>query len=207
METIVLVHGLWMRGPDMGLLKWRLQRHGYNVVQFSYDTVGCDLQENARRLNAFVAVLTAPTIHFVCHSLGGLVVRRLFHDFPEQPPGRVVTLGSPHTGSYVARRLSRNGWLRRLFGRALPALDGDVPPWRGERELGSLAGDLAFGPGHWLFRDLPDPNDGTVAVEETRLEGMHDHKCVTATHLGLLLLPSVCDEVLNFLREGCFRPD
>jgi pimeloyl-ACP methyl ester carboxylesterase len=204
MQTIVLVHGLWMKGLEMTLLRRRLQARGYRVYQFSYHTVGRDLAANAERLNNYLnKQVEGETVHLVAHSLGGLVVRRLLHDFPLQRPGRVVTLGSPHQGSYVAQRASRSGLLRRLLGMSLPALLGEVPPWDARRELGSIAGTLSVGLG-WIFRGLPHPNDGTVAVAETRLEGARDHLLLRASHMALLFSRDAAFQVDYFLQQGEF---
>lgn len=202
--NVILVHGLWMRGLEMFLLRRRLRRAGYRVYQFSYRSVERELGENARRLGAFVRQLEGAPVHFVAHSLGGLVVRRLFHDFPQQPPGRIVTLGSPHTGSYVANRLSRFGLFRRLLGGSLVPLSGELHPWGGERELGSIAGTLGVGVG-WVVRDLPRPNDGTVAVEETLLANMTDHCRVHSSHMALLFSAEAARQVLAFLSRGRFE--
>jgi pimeloyl-ACP methyl ester carboxylesterase len=202
-ESIVLVHGLWMKGQEMYLLRRRLQRAGYRVCRFSYRSVASDLGENAARLNAFLQQVEGDTVHFVAHSLGGLVVRRLFHDFPAQRPGRIVTLGTPHSGSYVADRMSRNTLFRRLLGRSLVPLTGELPPWPGGRDLGSIAGTLSAGVG-WLVRGLPRPNDGTVAVAETRLDGMTDHLLIHASHMALLASKSAAEQTIHFLQHGRF---
>lgn len=187
----------------MFLLRRRLQRAGYRVYQFSYRSVACDLGENATQLHAYLQQVAGERVHFVAHSLGGLVVRRLFHDYPAQRPGRIVTLGCPHSGSYVAERLGHKGPLRRLFGRSLPALSGELYPWQGQRELGSIAGTLTLGVGV-LLRDLPRPNDGTVSVEATRLAGMSDHVVTPASHVGLLFSRDAANQVVAFLRQGRF---
>ena len=203
-ESIVLVHGLWMKGAEMFLLRRRLRQAGYRVYQFSYRSVARELSENARRLNAFVTRVEGERVHFVAHSLGGLVVRRLFHDYPDQRPGRIVTLGSPHTGSYVANRLSRSGLFRKLLGCSLVPLSGELHPWSGRRELGSVAGTLSVGAG-WIVRDLPKPNDGTVAVVETRLKNMTDHFEVHTSHMAMLFSREVARQTLHFLRTGRFE--
>jgi pimeloyl-ACP methyl ester carboxylesterase len=203
-ESIVLVHGLWMKGQEMYLLRRRLQRAGYRVCRFSYRSVASDLGENAARLNAFLQQVEGDTVHFVAHSLGGLVVRRLFHDFPAQRPGRIVTLGTPHSGSYVADRMSRNTLFRRLLGRSLMPLTGELPPWPGGRDLGSIAGTLSAGVG-WLVRGLPRPNDGTVAVAETRLDGMTDHLLIHASHMALLFSKEAALQTTYFLQHGRFK--
>jgi len=93
-ETVVLVHGLWMNGVDMTLLRKRLQKAGFLTHQFSYPSVARSPRENARALNTFLTDIDAEVVHFVCHSLGGIIVRRLLHEYPEQRPGRFVTLVS-----------------------------------------------------------------------------------------------------------------
>ena len=188
----------------MFLLRRRLRRSGYRVYQFSYRSVARDLAQNAARLNDFLQRVEGETVHFVAHSLGGLVVRRLFHDFPEQRPGRIVTLGTPHSGSYVADRLSRSGVFRKLLGSSLMPLTGELPAWPGGRDLGSIAGTLSVGVG-WLVRDLSKPNDGTVSVVETRLNAMTDHLLVHTSHMAMLLSNSVARQAAYFLRCGRFR--
>jgi pimeloyl-ACP methyl ester carboxylesterase len=203
-ESLVLVHGLWMNGYEMSLLRHRLRKAGFRVYQFSYRSVARDLGQNAARLQAFLQRVEGDTVHFVAHSLGGLVVRRLFHDFPDQRPGRIVTLGTPHSGSYVADRMSRYSLFRRLLGCSLQPLTGELPPWSGRRELGSIAGTLSVGVG-WLVPSLPRPNDGTVAEVETRLEKMTDHVLEPTSHMALLLSKSAAEQTLHFLRHGRFR--
>ena len=99
METVVLVHGLWMNGLEMRILRRRLQARGYRVYQFNYRTVGRDLQKNAERLNNYLRkYVEGEMVHLVAHSLGGLVVRCLLHDFPEQRPGRDMDDVRRHRG-------------------------------------------------------------------------------------------------------------
>ena len=203
-EAVVLVHGLWMKGPEMMLLRLRLRQAGFSVHQFSYLTVWRGLAENARRLQAKLSTIEAPAVHFVAHSLGGLVVRQLFYDFPQQRPGRVVTLGTPHRGSQVAEVLARFGVTKPLLGQSRLALQGEAPPWSGTHELGSLAGSLPAGLGRLIDR-LPLPNDGTVAVEETELEGMDDHLIMPVSHSSMLFVPEVARQVVHFLRHGRFH--
>ena len=204
---MVLVHGLWMTGLEMGLLRRRLRRCGLTPYRFHYPSLGDTIAGNATRLDAFLGGLPEPTLHLVGHSLGGLVIRRLFQDFPERRPGRVVTLGTPHTGSHVARRLRRGPLGTLLVGRA--GEDGllkGLSPWPGVPELGSIAGRLALGVG-WLIPGLPRPNDGTVAVAETRLDGMADHIAVPASHMGLLVSREAARQTCRFLQHGRFDRD
>jgi pimeloyl-ACP methyl ester carboxylesterase len=203
-SIVVCVHGLYMNGHDMALLRRRLRQEGFQPVQFSYRTVKNSVAENAARLAAFVGELDSDAVHFVGHSLGGLVIRRLFTDFADLPAGRIVTLGTPHLGSEVARSLEASLAGRFMLGRSLEqGLLGNLPPWRGQRELGSIAGSLSFGAG-WVVADLPRPNDGTVAVCETELPNMTDHITFPVSHMALLFSSGVAREVCHFLEHGRF---
>lgn len=203
-ETVILVHGLWVNGVDMSLLRHRLSRRNYEPVQFSYDSTGAEPLAHAMALNALVRNLDVERIHFVGHSLGGLVLRHLFHEYPDQPPGRVVTLGTPHTLSSAARSLSRIFPGRIMLGRSVErGLLGGAPPWRTGHQLGSIAGNVPFGLG-MVLPDIPAPNDGTVSVEETRLPGMSDHLVLPVSHFGMLLSRRVAFQVDHFLRRGNF---
>ncbi len=203
-ETVVLIHGLWVTARNLALLQHRLQAAGFLTAAFSYPTVQSAPRLNAIELNGFCKKLDAQVLHFVAHSLGGLVLRHLFHDYSDQRPGRVVTLGTPHQPSSAARSLSRIRPGRIVMGRSLhEGLLGGAPPWDRRRELGSIAGTLRFGMGR-LVPGIPAPSDGTVAVAETRLEGMTDHITAPVSHLGLVVSRRVADYTTHFLRHGQF---
>ncbi len=203
-QTAVLIHGLWMTGLEMSLLRRRLRRCGFNPVQFSYPTVRCSLADNAKRLQRFVSRLDADTVHFVAHSLGGLLLRQFFHDFPEQRPGRAVTLGTPHSGSLAAKNMARQKLGRMVLGKSLSGgLRGDVPGWPAGREIGVIAGDNGVGLGR-LVATFKGPNDGAVALNETRLPEMTDYRVFHVNHMGLLFSPRVAAASCAFLQTGRF---
>ena len=202
--TVVLVHGLWMNGMELALLRRRIERCGFSARVFSYSSVGVSLAGNAERLQHFVISLDTEVIHFVGHSLGGLVILQLFREYPHQRPGRIVLLGTPVTGSRVAARLGRNAFTRRLFGRSLDhGLLGNGPDWAGGRDLGIVAGTLSMGLGRWVTA-LPGPSDGTVALCETQLAGATDRYTAPVTHMGLLFSARVAAQVCAFLKTGRF---
>ena len=204
-ETVVLVHGIYMNGIDMLLLKMRLERAGYKTNQFSYRSLRSTPAENAMDLHHLVQQMNSPVIHFVCHSLGGLVARHLFSLYPDQKPGHVVTLGTPHTVSSAARELNRFPGGKYLLGKSMQrGLQGNVPPWPTARKLGSVAGTLRLGLG-MLIPGIPKPNDGTVAVEETKFAGMSDHIVLPVSHFGMLLSKTVAGQTIHFLSHGCFK--
>lgn len=204
-DPVVVVHGLWMPGWETLLLRRRLEAAGFAPVQFVYPTVGCGLAENTDRLAAFVAQVPGRRIHFVGHSLGGVLIVRCFDRHALPGAGRIVCLGSPLLGTHAGRVLASYAFGRRIVGRCICDLieRGGCRPWNGPWELGIIAGDLPLGAGR-LLGGLPKPHDGTVAVEETRLPGATAHLVVHATHLSMLWSREVAAQVVHFLREGRF---
>lgn len=195
-----------MNGMDMSLLSYRLKQCGFKPVQFSYPTVRYSLKDNAKKLQRFVQRFEknshVDTVHFVAHSLGGLLLRQLFYDYPDQCPGRVVTLGTPHQGSQIARRMGRNPFGKILLGASYShGLRGDVPPWTDKRDMAVFAGTTSIGIGRLIY-SISRPNDGTVAVSETYLDDIKLHRVFASTHMGLLFSDEVAQAVCRFLHKG-----
>ena len=203
-ETVVLVHGLYVHGLWMCLLESWLEQSGYRTVNYSYPTMTRSPAENAATLQGLLERVDTPVVHFLAHSMGGLVVRYLFHDHPKQKPGRVVTLGTPHQGSYAAR-IMRDLGLDFCVGRGLEGgLLGDAPTWTAPNQLGSIAGTLNIGFG-LLFPAMPEPSDGLIAVVETQLSGMVDHICLPVSHMQMLVDPTAMAQAGAFFATGRFR--
>lgn len=139
------------------------------------------------------------------HSLGGILIRALFHYYPDQKPGRIVTLGTPHGGCQVARHLNRSAFWRRMMGKSVAQLLDDVtrqwplPP----REIGVIRGSRSFGMGRFLYRHLPRPNDGLLTVEESDLPGTSDSIVLPVSHTGMLFSRALAYQAGAFL--GCGR--
>ncbi len=192
-----------MPGADLTLLAHRLRRCGFTVHLFRYASIRGDFGANVERLYRFAAAIDAPRLHWVGHSLGGLLIRHLFAHHPELPPGRVVTLATPHSGSLVAARFRAHRLGRLLLGQSGPALTTAPPPWDGRRPLGSIAGSRPVGVGR-LVPGLARPNDGTVGVAETRFAAMSDHLTVPVAHMEMLLSAEVARQTCRFLQQGGF---
>lgn len=189
---------------EMSLLRHRLNRFGYRPWSFRYASTRLDLTEIARQLNTFVEQISAQTIHFVGHSLGGLVVLKLFEVFPHQRPGRIVALGTPYHGSETAQRFMRFPGSQHLIGRSIiELLKGDVPAWSGNWDLGVIAGTLNFGLGR-LIGAISNTGDGTIRVEETRIPGVSDFTTLRVSHMGLVFSRKVATETYHFLEHGRF---
>lgn len=207
MTAIVFVHGLWMTGREAFWLRGQIARAlGAENRVFSYPSVSASVADNAAALGRFVSGVAANTVHLVGHSLGGVVILRMFEDAAAAPaPGRIVLLGSPLRGSQAARGFARWAIGRRLMGVGIAAevLEPSTRCWRGGRELGVLAGDVSHGLGRIVGR-LNGPNDGVVLVEETRLEGATAHRVLHSSHSGMLFSRAVAGQTAAFLRDGRF---
>lgn len=205
--SVVVLHGLWMSDYGTAILRHRLASRGYAAQAFSYASMHGRLDEILGNLSATIASLPRPA-HLVGHSLGGLIILKMFERFPEQPEGRVVLIGTPVCGSCAARSVARWPIGPSLLGPLAVEQLVTSPPrrWAPGRELGVLAGTMSAGMGR-LFADVPEPNDGTVAADETHLEGATDHLLLHVSHTGMVLSSDVADQVDHFLQHGRFdRP-
>lgn len=204
-EAVVLVHGLWVGNWAMTLLSRRLSAAGFAAIPFGYPSVTETLAENALRLSRFVSGIDAPALHFLAHSLGGIVVHRALSEFPIARPGRAVLLGSPLRGSFAARRLSRRRFGETVLGHtAREWLSCGPAEWNLPQQLGIIAGSRSMGIGHMVVPDLPRPNDGVVSVEETIVPGAHEHAVLAVAHSEMLVSRRVAGLVTAFLRSGSF---
>lgn len=203
--VVVLVHGWWMNGWWMLPLAARLRRGGFDVRTFSYASVRSDLRDSAQRLQRFLETLPEGVVHLVGHSLGGMVIRALFHYCPPRQVGRIVTLGTPHQGSVVGTRLARTRVGRRLLGKSVVDVVRRVAAeWPAPaREIGVVSGTRSFGIGRCISA-LPERNDGTLTVSETSFAAGRAQLIAPVTHTGMLTSRRVADAVIRFLRHGDF---
>jgi pimeloyl-ACP methyl ester carboxylesterase len=210
-DAVVLVHGLWMNGAELALLASRLRReHGFQVRTFSYSSLHDDPARVCRDLAAF-AVEAADTgrVHFVGHSLGGVMVHRMLSECGADAfDGRAVLLAAPLAGCRAARGAAAHPMLRPLLGPHVLGALADPPPRQcdGRHAVGAIAGTLRMGTGQFLAH-FDEDNDGTVAVSETRIPGLAGHLVLPHSHFGMLYARDVADEVAHFLREGRFSRD
>ena len=203
-KTVVLVHGLWMHGWVMELLKLRLKHCGFRAVIFSYPSMSNSLSKNAHILSDFVAGIASSHIHFVGHSLGGLLIMQMLSEYPDQRAERIVLVGSPCQASYIASKMARSKLGQYFIGHSmLQYLKQNLSECTDRCEVGSIAGSRSLGAGR-LLGGLPCPNDGVVAVEETKIPGLYDHITLNVSHSEMLISSSVAKQVCMFLQNGNF---
>lgn len=206
-ETVILVHGLGRTRVSMALLGARLREAGFQTVNTGYSagkTVEELVSELATRVEECCA--GAPDVHFVTHSMGGILVRLYLAEHSPEHLGRVVMLSPPSHGSEVVDALADSPLRRLLLGPAGSRLGTDsmsVPSRLGpaEFELGIITGNRTLNPlTSWL---IPGPDDGKVGVDRARVEGAA-LLVVPHTHTFIMNTRVVADECEHFLRTGHF---
>jgi hypothetical protein len=209
-DTVILVHGIWFHGVSMVAVKLRLEKeHGFDARLFNYPSVSGSLDENAGRLKDYIRDQGLEAAHLIGHSLGGVIALRMYALHEDAVPGRVVALGAPLTGSRAAKFLHTQNWGKPILGQSLPAgvVHEPANEWAShvceQRDVGVIAGTVPYGVGR-LVTSFDGDNDGTVAVDETRIDGAKDHICMPVSHTSMLMSAEVVDQAVAFLRRGEF---
>lgn len=203
---VVLLHGIWLRGFTLGLLARRLREGGLEASSRDYASVTRSPEQSIDSVAEYLATLPPGPVHVVGHSLGGLLALEVARRGHLPAGSRVVCLGTPLRGSAVARVLAGLVPLRWTLGQARELLCRGLDDWPDAVPVGMVAGSLPVGFG-LLVPGLERPHDGIVAVTETQAPQLADHRCVAASHSGLLLSDAAARLVLAFLADGRFGPD
>ena len=207
-ETVVVVHGLGRTPASMSVLEYRLEAEGYRVVSFGYPSRSGPIEELVELLEREVGrCCEAETVHFVTHSMGGILVRSYLAEMEEPHGGRVVMLSPPAGGSELIDAFEDSPLLRLVLGPAGAELGTDSTDVAGRFgpvrfSLGVITGDRSFNPvTSWI---IPGPDDGKVGVDNARVEGAADFLVVPATHTFIMNRTDVAEAVLRFLADGKF---
>ncbi|MBB4365042.1 pimeloyl-ACP methyl ester carboxylesterase [Bradyrhizobium sp. CIR18] len=209
---MVLLHGIARTSASLMKLERALRAAGFATLNIDYPSRSKPIAALAEDIHPAItrfAERDAP-LHFVAHSMGGLVARAYIAKHRPARLGRVVMLGTPNSGSEVADLLRGSLPYRKFYGpagleltttpatapNALPAIDYPVGVIAGSRFIDPVAGLLV----------LPKPNDGRVSVQSAGLAGMADHIVVKTSHTGLPRHAAAIAQTIAFLREGRFQP-
>ncbi len=211
LETIILMHGLGRTSRSMQPMQRALEDAGFAVENFGYPSRSASVEGLSKLLAERIDKCCTQREHrrlgFVVHSLGGIVVRAYARAYGVDRIGRVVMLATPNAGSEVVDLLRGNLLFRYGFGPAATQLgtrSEDLPRSLGPVgfEVGVIAGRASINP---IFSGLlPGEDDGTVAVESTRVEGMKDFIVVPHTHTFIMNSREVQSQAASFLRTGGF---
>lgn len=210
-DCVVLLHGIGMRSYVMKRLEAALRADGYRTVNISYPSRKMPFEELAGEYlpSQLVKhdVARAPQLHFVTHSMGSLIARKLIKDARPANFGRVVMIGPPNQGSAAADVAKENVLLRKYLGGNLVRLgtgEDAIVKTLGpaDFDVGIIAGEVAVNP---VFgKALGSKNDGAVTIESAKLDGMKDFIVVPYSHTLMLWRTEVVNQVRSFLREGKF---
>lgn len=213
-EFVILLHGLARSKKTMTKLQENLTRHGYTVLNVGYASRTKTVEAIAAdELSAAIADAVnrgAQKLHFVTHSMGGIILRYHLLHHPLPALGRVVMLSPPNQGSEVVDVFKDNflfKWLNGPAGRQLGTSSDSLPIQMGavDFDLGVITGDRSI---NWFLSCLiPGPDDGKVSVERAKIAGMNDFIVLHATHPFIMKNKAAISQVIAFLKNGQFtRP-
>lgn len=202
-KAVILIHGIWMKGPELIYLRFKLWQQGYRLYQFHYSSLFKTPEQNAENLNNFVNKINEPVIHFIAHSLGGVIATHFFNKFELNKNGKVVFIGTPINGSALARHLQKKRFLKYLLGKSvIKGLTNETPAWQSKRKLCVIAGTKKLGIGMLLARkEMQQQNDGTVNLDETRVAQADEFHVVPHSHFTMLWSSDVAEKIKTFLAK------
>ncbi|MCP1851050.1 MULTISPECIES: alpha/beta fold hydrolase [unclassified Bradyrhizobium] len=211
LDGVVLLHGISRTARSFRRMELALRAAGFATLNLDYDSRRKPLDALAEdihlSLDQFARSLDG-SVHFVCHSMGGLLARVYLARHRPARLGRVVMLGTPNGGSEIADRLKYLAAYRAYFGpagqqlvtRRDAATSALLPPL--DYSAGIIAGNRSVYP--ITSMALPRPHDGRVSVTNTRLEGMADHIVIRTSHPWLVRNKEAIAQTIAFLQEGKF---
>lgn len=214
-EAVILLHGIGLSKWSLSLTAHKLQRAGYDTLNITYPSTKLSLDDIAdwlhdRHLRPHLWDAYSK-IHFVTHSMGGLVARRYLNKFrdilPADKIGRVVMLGTPNGGSEITDALQKFPPYKWMFGPA--GLELSTTVQADSKDIAFFDVGVIAGTAGWLYPIsglfFKGKHDGRVAVERTKLTGMKDHMVIRSSHTLMIYRRRVHQEIIHFLKHGKFK--
>jgi hypothetical protein len=210
-ECVILLHGMARTPSSMQDLETYLSSKGYKTINFAYPSTTESIERIAEIYlpRAIAQCKDSPVqkIHFVTHSLGGIIVRQYLQINSLPKGSRLVMLAPPNQGTEVVDYLKdffAYEWIHGPAGQELGTDPGSTPNRLKpiDIEVGVIAGDMTLNP--ILSSIIPGPDDGKVSVKRARLDEMTDFLVVPSTHTFIMRSPAVMAQVDHFLVHGKF---
>lgn len=208
-QHVILLHGLARSSRSMQRMAVALTRAGFSVDNYAYPSreLSVELLTEVVFNQLIERIPDCDRVHFVTHSLGGIILRYYLSQHALPKLGRVVMLAPPNHGSEVVDRM-KHWWLFRWFngpagqqlGTDASGISHHLPD--ANFELGIIAGNRSVN--GYLSTLLPKPNDGKVSVESTKLAGMAAHLILPVSHPFIMQNRQVCQQTIHFLQQGEF---
>ena len=194
-KRVVVLHGLYMSGFVMRPLCSQLEKSGLDILNLSYNTLSPDRAAIFKQIDNFI---NDKNTALVCHSMGGLVARAYLAANSEQSQNvtKVITLGTPHKGSHIARRMQQKGF-DVFLKNSVEFLLTENGDWPFNAKLYSIAGDLPIGLMPLIAKG--SQSDGTVLIDETKLNGMAEHKVFHLSHTSMIYSRQVMNYIVELL--------
>ena len=208
-ETVVLLHGLARSNAAMWVLNIRLKRAGYHVEPVGYRSLRQTPDQIMQDITAQIDRCckdSHSTVHFVGHSLGGLLIRKYLQDNRIKNLGRVVLMGTPNQGASITDYI-RDKWWAQLAGPTAMALGTGESSFPNSLDdpyypVGVIAGVIDINHNEHM---LPGEDDGLVSIEATKLKGMSDFVLINTGHSMMRYNEEVAIQAISFLRNGHFN--
>ncbi|HAK58912.1 MAG TPA: hypothetical protein DCO77_00825 [Nitrospiraceae bacterium] len=210
-ECVIVLHGMGRTASSMRAMEKHLTQAGYRVVNVDYPSTSKTIPQISTEAVAGAVSQCRrgklQPIHFVTHSLGGILVRQYLQHSALPWQGKIVMIAPPNKGSEVADRLKdffiyrwATGPVGQALGTGPDSLPNQLKPITAE--IGIIAGSKSLNP---LFsRYIPGPDDGKVAIARTKLAGMKDFIIVPSSHTFIMSHPTVLRQTVYFLGKGFF---
>ncbi len=214
-DLVILLHGIMRHKADMLLMVRALKKGGYNTLNILYPSHSKTLEELGtlvhKKLKSCKDYKTAPNIHFVTHSMGGLISRYYIEEHQPKNLGKVIMLAPPNTGSEVADFLDEQKITTAIYKKIWGPAGQQLRTSHTHRDkntpitypLGIIAGNKSANP--LAFLALKGEHDGIVTVERTKIEGMSDHITLPVNHAFTMFDKEVIRQVIVFLKNAKFE--
>ncbi|MHC4138710.1 MAG: esterase/lipase family protein [Planctomycetota bacterium] len=211
-ECVILLHGMGRTRNSMKRIEKSLVKDSYAVWNESYPSTSENIEklsmEHIEKGLAFCNEIKAETIHFVTHSLGGIMVRYYLQDHKIDNLGKIVMLSPPNNGSEVADFLKDIYVYKLVMGPAGQQLGTDSNSLPGsmkaiDAHVGIITGNKTLDP--WFSPLIPGEDDGKVSVESAKLREMSDFLIIGSSHAFIMKNDEVIDQIKCFLKHGTFE--